>query len=78
MPASKDRGLALIEKGYAGPESNVPSEHCFEVGIMLAGITDEHGVKILKWQKLSARLLEKLVADAEGMPILKSTWGSRR
>ena len=77
VPASKDKGLELIEKGIAGLGNNVPSEHCFEVGIMQAGISDEHGEKILKWQKLSAKLLEMLVANTKGMAEIETHMGQQ-
>ena len=73
----KDKGLELIEKGLVGLGDNVPLEHCFEVGILLTTITDEHGEKILKWQRLSAKLLERALADAQGMANLETHMGQQ-
>ena len=77
VPVNKDKGLALIEKGIAGLGDAVPFEHCFEIGMILTTLTDVQGEKILKWQKLSARLFEKLLADTEGMAMLEAHMGQQ-
>ena len=73
----KDKGLELIEKGIAELGEAVPFELCFEVGILLTTITDEQGEKILKWQRLSAKLLEQALADARGMANLETHMGQQ-
>ena len=77
VTGKKDKGLELIEKGLVGLGDNVPFEHCFEVGMLLTTITDKHGEKILKWQRLSAKLLEQTLADAQGMANLDAHMGQQ-
>ena len=71
------KGLDLIEQAMESLGDNVPFEHCFELGSVLATITYDNGEKIPRYQRLSAKLLGKALSDSEGMATLKKHMGSQ-
>ena len=69
------KGLYVIEKALDTLGDNVSFGHCFELGPLLAGISDSNGDKVQKYQRLSAKFLQIALANSDGMALLEANMG---